>query len=165
MARTLNIDIYDLTEERCEAAVLLLRKLKRDVEGAIACVGRQDGIDLQAVTDALLICSSASLSFSEPEHVGTEKHVPLAKAETEVKTTGWPVTGGVVKNVAKENAEECGDCRIPRCRFCDAPGKRAGVRKDGLGRIVERYYVCETEGCLAAKVKTPQPANLFSGGK
>lgn len=70
----------------------------------------------------------------------------------------------VVKNVAKENEEACGDCRVPRCRFCDLPGKRAGGRKDLAGRTVERYYVCETEGCLAAKMRTPQPAKLFSGG-
>lgn len=71
----------------------------------------------------------------------------------------------VLKNVAKENAEACGDCRVPRCRFCDQPGKRAGGRKDGAGRTVERYYVCETEGCIAAKMRTPQPMLLFSGGK
>lgn len=72
--------------------------------------------------------------------------------------------GAVIKNVSKENAEACGDCRAPRCRFCDKPGTRAGGRKDGAGRTVERYYVCETAGCIAAKIKTPQPMGLFSGG-
>lgn len=77
----------------------------------------------------------------------------------------WEAPKDSLKNVAKENAEECGDCRIPRCRFCEKPGERAGGRKDGAGRTVERYYVCKTAGCIAAKLATPQPMALFSGGK
>lgn len=69
-----------------------------------------------------------------------------------------------LKNVAKENEEACGDCRIPRCRFCEKPGERAGGLKDTGGRITERYYICKTPGCIAAKHKTPQPMRLFSGG-
>jgi hypothetical protein len=76
-----------------------------------------------------------------------------------------PWEKAALKNVAKENAEECGDCRVPRCRFCDLPVKRSGGRKDESGRTVERYYVCQTPGCIAAKVRTPQPLALFSGGK
>jgi|GEM_PF-5837236 len=76
-----------------------------------------------------------------------------------------PWEKAALKNVAKENAEECGDCRVPRCRFCDLPGKRSGGRKDESGRTVERYYICQTPGCIAAKVRTPQPLALFSGGK
>lgn len=72
---------------------------------------------------------------------------------------------GTLKNVAKENEEACGDCRIPRCRFCEKPGERAGGLKDTGGRITERYYICKTPGCIAAKEKTPQPLRLFSGGK
>lgn len=90
---------------------------------------------------------------------------PFDEAEvTEEHTFVFEVAKGAVKNVAKENEAECGDCRVPRCRFCDMPGKRAGGRKNLAGRTVERYYVCETEGCLAAKMKTPQPAKLFAGG-
>jgi hypothetical protein len=85
--------------------------------------------------------------------------------ESEEPPAPWLAPKDTLKNVAKENADACGDCRIPKCRFCDQPGTRAGGRKDGAGRTVERYYICNTEGCLAAKMKTPQPLALFSGGK
>lgn len=85
--------------------------------------------------------------------------------ESEEPPAPWLAPKDTLKNVAKENANSCGDCRIPKCRFCDQPGTRAGGRKDGAGRTVERYYICNTEGCLAAKMKTPQPLALFSGGK
>ncbi len=85
--------------------------------------------------------------------------------ESEEPPAPWVDTAPTLKNVAKENTDECGDCRIPKCRFCDQPGTRAGGRKDGAGRMVERYYICNTEGCLAAKMKTPQPMALFAGGK
>ena len=83
--------------------------------------------------------------------------------ESEEPPAPWEAPKAALKNVAKENAEECGDCRIPRCRFCEKPGERAGGRKDGAGRTVERYYVCKTAGCIAAKMATPQPAVLFAG--
>ena len=85
--------------------------------------------------------------------------------ETEEPPVPWEAPKTTLKNVAKENEESCGDCRIPKCRFCDMPGTRAGGRKDGAGRTVERYYICKTAGCLAAKMATPQPMSLFSGGK
>jgi hypothetical protein len=84
--------------------------------------------------------------------------------ESEEPPAPWIAPKAVIKNVAKENSDDCGDCRIPKCRFCDQPGTRAGGRKDGAGRMVERYYICNTEGCLAAKMKTPQPMALFAGG-
>lgn len=84
--------------------------------------------------------------------------------ESEDPPVPWEAPKAAVKSVAAENAAECGDCRVPRCRFCDKPGKMVGGRKDSAGRMVERYYVCETAGCLAAKVRTPQPAKLFAGG-
>lgn len=162
--RTLNIDLYDIDEARAEAAVLLMRKIKRDVEGAIACVGRQDGIDLATITDALTICSAVSLAFSEPTRVGTDKHVPAPTVDAPCADLFEHAKSTTLKNVAKENAESCGDCRIPRCRFCEQPGERAGGLKNPEGKITERYYICKTPGCIAAKVKTPQPMRLFSGG-
>jgi hypothetical protein len=84
---------------------------------------------------------------------------------TEEHTFVLEIAKGAVKAVAKENAEACGDCRVPRCRFCNAPGERAGGRKDGSGRTVERYYVCRTENCIAARAKVPQPAKIFAGGE
>lgn len=85
--------------------------------------------------------------------------------ESEEPPAPWEAPKGTLKNVAKENEEACGDCRIPRCRFCEKPGERAGGLKDTGGRITERYYICKTPGCIAAKQKTPQPLRLFSGGK
>lgn len=85
--------------------------------------------------------------------------------ESEEPPAPWEAPKGTLKNVAKENEDACGDCRIPKCRFCDQPGTRAGGRKDGSGRTVERYYICKTAGCIAAKMATPQPMALFSGGK
>ena len=69
-----------------------------------------------------------------------------------------------LKNVAKENAEACGDCRKPRCRFCDQPGRRVAGIKDTGGTVTDWYYLCETEGCIAAKMRTPQPLRQFTGG-
>jgi hypothetical protein len=83
---------------------------------------------------------------------------------TEETTFVFKIAAGAVKDVAKENAEADRDEKTPLCRFCDQPGKRAGERKDGLGRIVERYYVCRTKGCIADKNKVPQPSRIFSGG-
>lgn len=40
-----------------------------------------------------------------------------------------------------------------------------GRRPEVMNPTVERYYICNTEGCFAAKMKTPQPLALFSGGK
>lgn len=85
--------------------------------------------------------------------------------ESEEPAAPWEAPKGTLKNVAKENEEACGDCRIPRCRFCEKPGERAGGLKDTGGRITERYYICKTPGCIAAKEKTPQPLRLFSGGQ
>lgn len=85
--------------------------------------------------------------------------------ESEDPAPPWLAPKGIVKNVAKENSEACGDCRIPRCRFCEQPGERAGGLKNPEGKITERYYICKTPGCIAAKEKTPQPLRLFSGGK
>lgn len=85
--------------------------------------------------------------------------------ESEEPPAPWLAPKGTLKNVAKENEEACGDCRIPRCRFCEKPGERAGGLKDTGGRITERYYICKTPGCIAAKEKTPQPLRLFSGGQ
>lgn len=95
---------------------------------------------------------------------GEEEETPEAPPPAPRTAAAWPVTGGVVKDVSAENAEADSAEKTPRCRFCEQPGKRAGARKDGLGRIVERYYVCETEGCIAAKARTPQSAGVFSGG-
>jgi len=71
---------------------------------------------------------------------------------------------GAVRDVAAENAEADQEEKTPLCRFCEKPGTRSGERKDEAGRVIERYYVCGTAGCLAAKVRTPQPARLFAGG-
>lgn len=84
--------------------------------------------------------------------------------ESEEPPAPWLAPKGVIKNVAKENAEECGDCRIPKCRFCDKPGKRKGGRKDLSGKTVEHYYVCTTDDCLAQRTGIPQPLSLFAGG-
>lgn len=85
--------------------------------------------------------------------------------ESEEPPAPWEAPKATLKNVAKENAEACGDCRVPRCRFCDHPGGRSGGLKNASGKIIERYYVCQTPGCIAAKMATPQPASIFAGGK
>ncbi len=84
---------------------------------------------------------------------------------TEEHTFVLNIAKGAVKNVAAENKAACGDCRVPRCRFCNEPGERAGGMKDTGGRITERYYICKTPNCIAAKAKVPQPARLFTGGE
>lgn len=136
--RTINIDVYDLTEARAEAAVAILREM--------IATGSGNSEAMTALKDALTICQSASLSFAEPVHVGTEKFVPL-------------------HDVTKENAEACGDCRVPRCQFCDAPGRVVGGLKNPSGKTYEKYYVCDTQNCIAHKAGTPMPLRLFAGGK
>jgi hypothetical protein len=124
-------------------------------EGEVAEVLRELRVDLAKALDA----ETEGAAPVNPFETDTEED-PDAKSDAEniLKTVA------VIKSVAKENEDECGDCRIPRCRFCDQPGTRAGGRKDGAGRTVERYYVCKTAGCIAAKMATPQPMGLFAGG-
>ena len=167
------IDAGDIGGERIELVCLELRRLKAWHEDVIGKRMREGKVTMEQASgmlrplgDALNLCGLIGLAVAEASAPGladVQEYESLAAAP-EVKTAGWPVTGGVIKNVAAENEASCGDCRVPRCRFCDQPGQRAGARKDGLGRIVERYYTCATEGCIAAKVKTPQPTKLFSGG-
>lgn len=126
------------------------RRMREDLRKALAW---REGDDAPAFESPITEADDADEAADEAAR----------SARPVVKTTGWPTTGGVVKAVAKENAEACGDCRMPKCRFCGQPGERAGARKDGLGRIVERYYVCKTAGCLAARVGQPQPTALFAG--
>ena len=121
MAKLLVIDIYDITEARAEAAVTLLRKIKRDVEGAIACVGRQDGIDLAVITDALTLCSSVSLSITCP--------IPLAKRPKAAAEAEQPK----VETQAEETA-------MPRCYFCG----RAGVP----GPAADDMWRCKNPECF-----------------
>lgn len=156
MSKTLTIDVYDITEERADEAVNLLRRIKRDCEAMIACGGRQDGIDLNAVTDALTLCSAASLALAEPAGAADGARRPEDRPA--------PQAASALIDVAGENAEACGDCRVPRCRFCDRPGKRVAGVKHADGRVIEHYYLCETAGCIAAIAKTPQPLRLFAGG-
>lgn len=160
------IDI-DLTAERAQKAVGMMREAKafyertadaRVKQGALTLA--QASQKLEPIADALFIVGLVELAVTEASEPGLDQVNEYEALEpdlgVDVKTA--------VKNVAAENEAECGDCRVPRCRFCDQPGKRSGGRKDGGGRVVERYYVCETVGCIASKMKTPQPAKLFSGG-
>ena len=121
----------------------------------------QASAKLEPIADALVIVGVVELAVAmanEPGLDETVEYADLAKGLAETLGAG-------PKSVAKENAEACGDCRVPRCRFCDQPGERAGGRKDGSGRTVERYYICKTAGCISAKMATPLPMGLFSGGK
>lgn len=121
MNRTLNIDIYDLTEERVEkAAALLLRLRNRQLCGPD---------DLAALSDALSICQSASLSFAEPVHIGTERFTSPKQAR-EIQRQAIPTT------VAEQH-------ETARCQLCEQPGERLPV-----SRIYnEPLWVCRTPGC------------------
>jgi hypothetical protein len=154
----------DVTAERAQKAVGMMREVKKFYEETADARMRQGKLTLvqaaerlEPIADALLIVGVVELAVTEASEPGLDE---VAEFEA---FTGVAVKG-VCKNVAAENEAACGDCRVPRCRFCDQPGTRAGGRKDGAGRIVERYYVCETDGCIAAKMRTPQPAKLFAGG-
>lgn len=135
--------VYVFTGRECERMLAAL--------DAVPEVGTVTGTLREDLRKAL---SGVESAVTQPNPFADEPEPPAP----------WIAPKDTLKNVAKENAEECGDCRIPRCRFCGKPGERAGGRKDGAGRTVERYYICKTEGCIAAKVKTPQPMRLFSGG-
>ena len=160
------IDI-DLTPERAQKAVGMMREAKvfyertadaRVKQGALTVA--QASEKLEPIADALFIVGLVELAVTEASEPGLDQVPEYEALESDLGA----VVKSAVKNVAAENEAECGDCRVPRCRFCDKPGKRAGGRKDLAGRTVERYYVCETDGCIAAKMRTPQPAKLFSGG-
>lgn len=133
----------------------------------------RDGAEqlLAALNRQAAVCTEVLLKLREDLRVSlaTETEEPAAvwvEDETDrTEATEGTLNAQVVKDVAKENAEACGDCRVPRCRFCDQPGGRSGGRKDAGGKIVERYYVCQTPNCIAAKMATPQPAKLFTGGE
>ena len=157
----------DVTAERAQKAVGMMREVKKFYEqtadarvkqGALTLV--QASQKLEPIADALLIVGVVELAVTEASEPGLDEVPEYEALEADLGA----VARLAVKNVAAENEAACGDCRVPRCRFCDQPGKRQGGRKDLAGRTVERYYVCETEGCIASKMKTPQPARLFSGG-
>ena len=143
--------VYVLTGSDCEGMLLAL-----DIVPGIGTVTETLRKDLRKALSGVESAVTAPNPFDED----TEEEVAAKRDAAEILKNI-----ATLKNVAKENAEECGDCRIPKCRFCDMPGTRAGGRKDGSGRTVERYYICKTAGCLAAKMATPQPMGLFSGGK
>lgn len=160
------IDI-DLTPERAQKALGMMRDVKAFYEqtadkrvktGALTLA--QASAKLEPIADALVIVGLVELAVTEAAEPGLDQVAEYEALESDLGA----VVKSAVKSVAAENEEECGDCRVPRCRFCDQPGKRAGGRKDQAGRTVERYYVCETAGCIAAKMATPQPAKLFAGG-
>lgn len=162
----LTIDI-DLTPERAQKAVGMMREAKafyertadaRVKQGALTLA--QASEKLEPMADALFIVGLVELAVTEAAEPGLDDVHEYEALETDIGA----VARTALKSVAAENEAECGDCRTPRCRFCDQPGARAGSRKDGAGRIVERYYVCKTSGCLAAKIGQPQPLALFTGG-
>lgn len=140
--------IYVLDRMGCARMLIFLEHEEPEI-GAVMVSLRED------LRKALLGFERAETAPNPFEDDGDEQEAPAP----------YEVPAGTLKSVAAENKAECGDCRKPRCRFCDLPGKMIGGRKDGLGRMVERYYVCETEGCIASKMKTPQPARLFTGGQ
>lgn len=163
----LEIEI-DITAERVQKALGMMREVKEFYEATAdkrvkggAMTLEQASAKLEPIADALMIVGVVELAVAMAVEPGIDEAVEYADLAKDLAET----LGSGPKAVAKENAEECGDCRVPRCRFCDQPGTRAGGRKDATGRIVERYYVCETEGCIAARMRTPQPMLLFSGGK
>ena len=163
------IDTCGIDEARAEAAVAELRKLKawyeqtaeKRVKAGTHTLEQVSKL-MEPVGDALTLCGMVSVEMAQ-EDEPKEGGLYGAEPQPEFVTPGWPVTGSVCKDVSAEMAAEDRDVKTPACRFCGEPGKRHGARKDGFGRIAERYYVCETAGCLANKVKTPQPARIFAG--
>ena len=156
----------DCTAERAQKAVGMMREVKafyeqtadqRLKQGKLTLV--QAAERLEPIADALLIVGVVELAVTEASEPGLDE---VAEFEAFSGKDG-AAAKGVLKSVAAENEAACGDCRVPRCRFCGQPGTRSGGRKDGAGRTVERYYVCATDGCIAAKMRTPQPARLFAG--
>lgn len=148
MKVTLDID---LTPERAQKAVGMMREAKafyertadaRVKQGALTLA--QAAEKLEPMADALIIVGLVELAVTEAAEPGLDEVQEYEALEADLGA----VARTAVKNVAAENEAECGDCRVPRCRFCDQPGKRKGGRKDLAGRTVERYYVCETDGCI-----------------
>lgn len=164
----MNVTIeIDLTAERAQKALGMMREVKSFYERTADARVKQGALTLcQAseklapIADALLIVGLVELAVTAACEPGLDQ-VPEFEDLSKGIAEAEPMP---CKSVAKENEEECGDCRVPRCRFCGKPGKRAGGIKNGAGRTVERYYVCETEGCVAAKMRVPQPGKLFAGG-
>jgi len=163
----------DVTAERAQRAVGMMRDVKKFYEETADARMKQGKLNLvqaaeklEPIADALLIVGAVELAITEASEPGLDEVAEYEALAGEVQS-GNAVTlpKAVLKSVAAENEAACGDCRVPRCRFCDQPGERSGGRKDGAGRTVERYYVCKTAGCIAAKMATPQPMALFSGGK
>lgn len=166
----LSIEI-DMTAERAQKAVGMMRSVKKFYEetadkrvkaGALTAAQAQE--KLFPLADALMIVGLVELEVTAAREPGLDD-VREYEALESLPDAGPGVKGAGVKNVAAENEAECGDCRVPRCRFCGQPGKRAGGVKNAEGKFTERYYLCETAGCLAAKMRTPQPLGLFAGGK
>ena len=123
--------------------------------------------DLRKALDGTLTVPGTPNPFDEEAPDGATTNVEEAEVIEET-TVEFKITSeeakAVLHNVAKENAAACGDCRVPRCRFCGEPGERTAGRKDLAGRTVEHYYVCKTAGCIAAKMGAPAPAKIFAGG-
>jgi hypothetical protein len=166
---TVTIDIGEIGAARADAALEALRGVKawyeqtaeKRLKSGAMTLG-QVSERLQPIGDAINICGMVSLAIAEAEEPGLDELSEYADLAADLPKTD--LAAGC-KAVAKENEEACGDCRIPKCRFCGNPGTRAGGIKNASGRTVERYYVCETPDCVAAQMKVPQPAKLFAGGE
>jgi hypothetical protein len=163
---TVTLEI-DLTPERAQKAVGMMREVKAFYEKTADTRLKQNALTLvqaaerlEPIADALLMVGALELALTEAAEPGLDQVEEYAYLAAEPAAAAR----AAVKDVAAENEAECGDCSVPRCRFCDQPGTRAGGLKDAGGRMTERFYVCKTAGCAAASIKVPQPARLFTGG-
>jgi hypothetical protein len=159
----------DLSPERAQRAVGAMREVKKFYESTADTRIKQGKLSLELaseklepIADALLIVVVAELALTEAAEPGLEEAEEFA--DLSAKAEPAQIAKAVCRDVTAENEAECGDCRKPRCRFCDAAGKRVAGRKDVSGRTVEWYYLCQTAGCIAAKERTPQPLRSFAGG-
>ncbi len=125
--------VYVLTRSNCERVLAIL---DADAElGALLSVLRDD---LRKTLSGVESAVTAPNPFDED----TEEEVAAKRDAAEILKNI-----ATLKNVAKENADACGDGRAPRCWFCGHPV----VEIPTSSKSEELLYRCENTACSGGK--------------